>query len=124
MTDKVVDASAITAVLFAEPESKTVAASLNKADLIAPTSLDYELANICWKRCRRIPETAGQTRQQFERRKHLPIELMVVDFSQVAELAAATGLTAYDASYLWLARHRAAPLVTLNRRLAAAASPA
>jgi predicted nucleic acid-binding protein len=36
------------------------------------------------------------------------------------DLAEATGLTAYDASYLWLARTLNAELVTLDRKLAAA----
>ena len=45
-----------------------------------------------------------------------------VDQAGVVVLATATGLTAYDASYLWLARHLQAELVTLDRRLAAAAS--
>ncbi len=37
------------------------------------------------------------------------------------EVAAATGPTAYDASYLWLARQLGAELVTLDRELAKAA---
>jgi hypothetical protein len=41
----------------------------------------------------------------------------------VLTLAAATGLTAYDASYLWLARRLGAKRVTLDRQLAAAAQP-
>ncbi|HZT90151.1 MAG TPA: type II toxin-antitoxin system VapC family toxin [Stellaceae bacterium] len=36
------------------------------------------------------------------------------------DLAEAAGLTAYDASYLWLARALGAELVTLDRKLAAA----
>ena len=38
-------------------------------------------------------------------------------------LANATGLTAYDASCLWLAASLGADLVTLDRRLAAAVEP-
>jgi len=40
---------------------------------------------------------------------------------QVLTLAALSNLTAYDASYLWLARQRSLPLVTLDRALARAA---
>ncbi len=41
------------------------------------------------------------------------------------DLATETGLTAYDASYLWLARQLGAELVTLDQQLArAAAKPA
>ena len=38
----------------------------------------------------------------------------------MVQLAKETGLTAYDASYLWLARTLDADLVTLDRRLAGA----
>jgi predicted nucleic acid-binding protein len=36
-------------------------------------------------------------------------------------LAAETGLTAYDASYLWLSHRLRVPLVTLDSKLAQAA---
>jgi len=45
---------------------------------------------------------------------------MAVDHDGVLALAASTGLTAYDASYLWLARRLSADLVTLDRQLAQA----
>ena len=43
-----------------------------------------------------------------------------MDRVAVLDLAERTGLTAYDASYLWLARELKAELVTLDRKLAAA----
>ena len=43
------------------------------------------------------------------------------DASALAAVAKDTGLTAYDASYLWLARHLGAELVTLDTKLAAVA---
>ena len=45
---------------------------------------------------------------------------MAIDHDHVLELAEATGLTAYDASYLWLARSLGGELVTLDLKLAAA----
>lgn len=47
---------------------------------------------------------------------------MAVDHDGALEAAAATGLTAYDASYLWLARQLGVELVTLDRQLAKAAA--
>jgi predicted nucleic acid-binding protein len=44
-----------------------------------------------------------------------------VDHGGVIALAEQTGLTAYDASYLWVARHVNGPLVTLDDQLADAA---
>ena len=43
-----------------------------------------------------------------------------VDAGDVVLLAHATGTTAYDASYLWLAASLGADLVTLDNRLARA----
>ena len=61
----------------------------------------------------------------FRLRDRLAIEEVAVDHDGALELAAATGLTAYDASYLWLARKLGAELVTLDKQLAKAeaASP-
>jgi predicted nucleic acid-binding protein len=41
-----------------------------------------------------------------------------VDLTEVVILAQQTGLTSYDASYLWLARRLQAELVTLDMQLA------
>ena len=43
---KVVDASALPALLFAEPEAETIAECLEGARLAAPSLLDFELANV------------------------------------------------------------------------------
>ena len=50
----------------------------------------------------------------------MKVKTVAVDHAAVMDLAEATGLTAYDASYLWLARELEAELVTLDRKLAAA----
>ena len=48
----------------------------------------------------------------------LGIELYEVDQVEVLEIALDTGLSTYDASYLWLSRRLSIPLVTLDQRLA------
>ncbi|MBV8446586.1 MAG: type II toxin-antitoxin system VapC family toxin [Hyphomicrobiales bacterium] len=48
------------------------------------------------------------------------METVAVDIAATLDLAETAGLTAYDASYLWLARVLGAELVTLDRKLAAA----
>ena len=52
----VVDASAISAIAFAEPSGDTIAAHIAHESLVAPTLIDYELANIAWKKIRRHPD--------------------------------------------------------------------
>ena len=58
-------------------------------------------------------------RAAFRRGQTLKVETVAVDSIAVLDLAERTGLTAYDASYLWLARELEAELVTLDRKLAA-----
>ena len=56
----------------------------------------------------------------FAERRWISIGRASIDFDSIARLATATRLTAYDASYLWLARDLGIELITLDNRLAAA----
>ena len=49
------------------------------------------------------------------------IELHAIDPVQTLDLALRYSLSAYDASYLWLAAELKAPLATFDEKLAAAA---
>jgi predicted nucleic acid-binding protein len=113
----VVDASAVAAMLFDEPEGATIRAHTRGETLLAPELLDYELANVCLKRMRRYGDGAA-TLALLEGLQHVRIDRIRVPARPVAELAARTNLSAYDAAYLWLAMARGVELVTLDRRLA------
>lgn len=121
---KVVDTSALAALVFGEPEAEAIAARLQGARLVAPALIGYELANVCLIKCRRQPDQRDSLMAAYRLGTRLPIDLMAVDHADVLTLADTTGLTAYDASYLWLARSLGADLVTLDRRLALAATGA
>ncbi len=120
MDVKVVDASALAALLFGEPEAEDVAGRLADARLVAPSLLGFELANVCVVKCRRHPGQQDALREAFLLRHRLKVEEVAVDHDALPALAARTGLTAYDASYLWIARAFRAELVTLDQQLAAA----
>jgi len=122
MDVKVVDASALAALPFGEPEAEAVAARLDGARLVAPSLLGFELANVCLIKARRRPEQQEALTAAFRLRARLGVEEAAVDHDGALEVATATGLTAYDASYLWLARQLGAELVTLGRQLATAAA--
>jgi predicted nucleic acid-binding protein len=123
MDVKVVDASAIAALLFEEPEAAAIGGRLVDADLVAPVLLSTELAQVCRTKIRRNPSQQAGLVIAFAQRRRLRIEALAIDPDAVLDLALATGLTAYDASYLWLARDLGAELVTLDRQLAKAAAP-
>lgn len=120
MPVKVVDASALAALLFGEPEAEAVAAQLGDARLVAPALLGFELANVCLTKSRRHPERRAALTAAFRMRNPLAVEEVAVDHDGALELAAATGLTAFDGSYLWLTRQLGDDLVTLDRQLAKA----
>jgi len=121
MVVKVVDTSALAAILFDEPGADLVASQLVEATLVAPSLLAYELANVCLIKLRRHPEQRDVLLATYALRDRIPLEMVEVDHTAVLEAAVRTGLTAYDASYYWLARKLGAELVTLDRQLASAA---
>jgi predicted nucleic acid-binding protein len=84
--------------------------------------LSFELANVCLIKCRRHRAQRAALTTAFGLRSGLGVEEIAVDHDGVLALAVATDLTAYDASYLWLARQLDAELVTLDRKLAKASA--
>ena len=118
------DASALAALTFQEPGVDEVKLRLMGAQVFAPRLLQFEMANVAWKRIRREPEDAlaTMTLLQAALGEGSGIEWMDVNVTDVVLIAQATGLTAYDASYLWLAASLGADLVTLDKRLAAAST--
>ena len=122
MAVKVVDASAAAAVLFDEPEADRVSDYLMGHMLVAPELFPFELANVCVTKMRRHGDQHDLLIRQFDLFPSLGISMHVVDASAVVHLADQIGLTAYDASYLWLALTLGAELVTLDRKLAAVAT--
>ena len=117
MSVTVVDASAIAAVLFDEPEGAPVVASIGGA-LLAPTLLRYEIASVCATKLQREPAHAKLIVSRYRLLANLDIELAEPDWETLPLLARQWALSAYDAAYLQLALKRKAPLVTLDARLA------
>jgi len=117
---KVVDASVVGAQAFGEPRAEEALSLLEGARLYAPVLLDYELASIARKKILRYPERRGELLQALELALSLDIRRVDVDCLSAVELSLETGLTAYDAAYLHLARTMGVPLVTFDERLAGA----
>ncbi len=125
MNRVVVDASALAAVIFNEPGSEVVDARLDAAQVFAPALLQFELANVAWKKIRKNPSAGVVILSAL--RSALDdggIEWVDINPIDVVLVAQATGLTPFDASYLWLAGSLGADLVTLDKRLAAASGGA
>jgi predicted nucleic acid-binding protein len=122
MPDKVVDASALAAIAFAEPGADAVIDEIDGYRLHAPALVVFELMNVAWKRARKQPVATALFLEALELLDGLGLRFRGIDQEEVVKLGLATGLTAYDASYLWLARALRMPLVTLDQKLGAHAT--
>ena len=119
MSATVVDASAIAAVLFDEPEAAPIVASV--ADkLIAPTLLRYELASVCTTKSIRHPDRAEGILARYRLLDKLAIDYIEPDWDHLPfwHVAGRCPPTTPRTVSSPLARH--ASLVTLDARLAAA----
>ena len=121
MPVRIVDASALGALVFGEPKAEEVARVLSNGRLVAPALLWFELASICLQKIRVYPNQKDRILEAFRLGRNLSIEMVEVDHSAVIRLAIEEGLSTYDANYLWLTNHLAGELITLDRKLRKAA---
>ena len=122
MTARVVDASALGALVFGEPAAAAIAARLGRSPLAAPSLIRYELANVCLKKIKAHPSLEGKLLEAFELGSRIAMQLTDVDHGEAIQLARSAGLSACDASYLWLAHRLKAELVTLDNKMKEAAA--
>jgi predicted nucleic acid-binding protein len=119
MADKIVDASALAALAFAEADAAEVIDEIDGHRLHAPALVIFELMNVAWKRSKKQPAATALFLKALNVLQDVGLRFRGIDQEQVVTLGLATGLTAYDAAYLWLSRALGMPLVTLDRKLAA-----
>lgn len=115
--DVVVDASSLAAILFDEPAGPVTAERLAGCNLIAPSLLPYELANIARRKSLAEPDRATEIAAQIRGYNGFAIQERRCSQSAVMALALEIGLSAYDASYLLLATQLGAELITLDWEL-------
>lgn len=121
MPGKVADASALGAALFLEPRAEEARLLLRGSDLDEPTLLAFELVSVAIKKILRDLEPEHVIVRQLNAVFDLDIIWIEVDAVDVLRLALKAGLTAYDASYLQVARIMNLPLVTFDKELEEAA---
>ena len=73
MSATIIDASAIAAILFDEPEAAPIMASVG-GSLLAPGLLRYEMASICSTKLQREPKSAKLTLRRYRLFSGLDIE--------------------------------------------------
>ena len=114
---EVIDASALAALLFGEPEAEAVAVQLGNDNLVAPALIGFEIASVCLKKMRRDLKHRDALLAAFAMYAAMSIVIIEVDHANTLQLAEMFGLSSYDAAYLWVAQKLSAALVTLDKKL-------
>ena len=117
MGAKVVDASVLDALVFGEARAREAREALGKDRLYAPRLMGYELAHVAVKKIARQPEERETILKALDLALRLEIQWVDVDMLAVTRLAVDKGLTAYDASYLYVSGSLGIPLVTFDDKL-------
>lgn len=125
----VLDASLALSWFFEDETDKTtlaVRARLVNERALVPTLWLYEVANALAVAARRGRMTPEQASRAAELLAELPVDVEPPgrDVTDLLDLTAEHGLSAYDASYLRLASLRGISLATLDQRLITAANVA
>ncbi len=121
MPGKVVDASVFAAIAFNEPQKLEAESLIAGHEIYVPFLLAFEITNIARKKVLSTPTERPAIFRSLGTALHSDIRWTTVDFSETLKLALETGLTAYDASYLYLAQTLGTPLATFDRKLRTAA---
>lgn len=120
----VVDTSALIAVVVGEPNRVALIDATAGAELVAPTSVHWEMGNALSALLKRNRVSLAQAQSALTAYGSIPIRFIDVDLSVSIELAATHTLYAYDAYLLACALTQRAPLLTLDIALQRAARDA
>jgi predicted nucleic acid-binding protein len=80
MRTTVLDASALGALVFGEPEAEDIAGRLSDTRIIAPALLWFEVANICIKKMKAYPHLRARFEDAFVFARKMPIEIGDVNY--------------------------------------------
>ena len=115
----VVDCSALVGILFEEPWQTEASEKIRGRTLNAPFLLEIEFTSVAIKKHKQ--GYGALVDSALARFKALNVTLHQIQPADVLALALQYKLSAYDASYLWLAAVLKAPLATFDEKLADAA---
>ena len=115
--DVVVDASVIIAVIANEPQKDKLIAYTKGVDLIAPSSIHWEIGNAFSAMLKRGRVTLHQALHAIELYQRIPVRFVQVELDEALKLAAELNIYAYDAYLLRCALKYNLPLLSLDKHL-------
>ena len=117
----VCDASAVAALLLdSGPDGQWVTRTIGSAQIVSPSLLPYEAANVIRRLQLSAQISSDQAAQAHADLLDLAVELWPYDLLAARAWELRQNLSIYDASYVALAEATGLTLVTLDRRLARA----
>ena len=115
--DLVVDASVIIAVIANEPEKDQLITLTKEADLIAPTSIHWEIGNAFSAMLKQRRITLNEALRAIDLYSRIPLRFVEVELEESLKLAAELNIYAYDACLIRCAIKYDAQLASLDKSL-------
>ena len=119
--DITVDASAIIAVIVNETSKPAIISATYQADLVAPSSIYWEIGNAFSAMLKRKRLTVDKAIKAIEIYNQIPIRFVTVELTESIQLAAKLNIYAYDAYLIRCAQKYKTPLLSLDKQLLNAA---
>ena len=113
----VVDASAIIAVIVNEPSKSNIIEATQDANLIAPASIHWEIANAFSVMFKRERVSLDEALDAIDIYKQIPIRFIEVELEESLRIAHQLNIYSYDAYLLRCAQKHKAPLISLDKTL-------
>lgn len=120
----VIDTSTIIAIVTNEESKPQIISLTRNADLLAPSSLIWEIGNAFSAMFKRQRITLEQVRMALGVFHKIPLRLVDVDLEKAMEIAKEQDVYAYDAYFIVCAQKYRCKLISLDNGLVAAASRA
>lgn len=113
----VIDTSVIIAVIANEPEKEEIIKVTEGANLLAPSSVYWEVGNAFSAMFRRGRTDFKKVKQALAIFQKIPIRFVNVELEQSLKIAKETNSYCYDAYLLRCSQKYHAPLITLDKKL-------
>jgi predicted nucleic acid-binding protein len=114
----IVDASVIIAVIANEPEKEHLIEITRGADLLAPSSIHWEIGNAFSAMLKRGRINLEQALNALEIYRQIPLRFTDVELDKTLAIVDQYGIYAYDAYLVRCAIKYKSPLITLDQKLA------
>lgn len=114
MLVRVVDATAVSAVLFGEPSADQIVEKLDDAVLVAPTVLEAHLCEICLQKMHDGEVSHERYLQAMSLLQVLELQIVKQDPAEIVRFAAENNISINEAYYQRLAYAFKAELVSLD----------